>query len=962
MRLRRLPRLVGALLLALTTASYAGAAEPRERGLPLIQKFEPLREAESQSFGITRDPRGVLYIANLGGVVIYDGAWWRLIPVGKALSAFGVASDGEGRIGVGGVDELGLLEPDARGTLRYVSLIDRLPAAERAVGQVSNVFPIPGGFAYLAAGRLWFWDGKAMTLAGTFPDSRPYADGFRVNGVVYIWTREGLMRLAGRRLEPVPGGEAFRGRRVDQILPAEGGLLVSLREKGLFLFRDGKATPFAPEASRWTTANRVQSGARLPDGRWAFGSLTGGLLLVRPDGAVDQVIDTSAGLEDDYVSGLVVDREGSLWLSLNTGLARLVTGSPLSVLDRRSGLLGGVTQAARYQGDLWVATAAGVFTSAGGGTPLRMRRAPGLPPSGWSLLPLGEDLLVGTAFGLYQVHGKDAPRPLAGTEGNTIYTLAASPSRPDRIWIGLDSGLATARREGGLWRYEGKVPGTDWEVRTIVEGRGGVAWCGTSLDGVIGVEAPPAFPAVRFRRIADATGVFRLGGRLLSRRDGRVARLDEKRAVLVEEPGLAALADPRPFSFLAADAQGNLWRNTRPPVVAMRRGDGWGPEQRSMVEIPSRNVEAILAEPDGVVWLGGDSGLYRYAGGSPGALSQAEALPAPLLGRVTTGGGALLFGGAPGSRPAAVELAHDTRRLRIEFAPVSFRSGLRYQTRLEPIDSAWSPPTAEPFAELTRLPPGGYTFRVRTVGPSGGAGPETSWAFGVLPPWYATSWASLLWTALSLAAVLGFAQLRSRTLRQRAARLEARVDEQTHELRRTVDELQRAHGDLAAANSRLEEQSLRDELTGIANRRRLTSALEEEWSHTRQAIAFVLLDLDFFKRLNDTRGHLAGDLCLQTVAHYLAEAVRRHGGLAARFGGEEFAVLLPGFRQKAALQVAEQLRAGIESLAIPHPATPMGRVTASFGVATLIPGHGRGPAELIENADLALYRAKSEGK
>jgi diguanylate cyclase (GGDEF)-like protein len=378
-----------------------------------------------------------------------------------------------------------------------------------------------------------------------------------------------------------------------------------------------------------------------------------------------------------------------------------------------------------------------------------------------------------------------------------------------------------------------------------------------------------------------------------------------------------------------------------------------------MVEIPSRGVETLFAEPDGVVWLGGDGGLFRYAGGS---LSELPRLPAPLIGRVTAGG-ELLFGGDPVSRPAAAELPHVLRRLRIEFAPLSVRPGLRYQTRLEPIDAAWSPAVAEPFAELTRLPPGAYTFRVRTVGASGETGPETSWSFTVLPPWYAASWALLLWAFLAVAAVLGFAQLRSRALRQRAAHLEAQVDEKTHELRHTLEELQRAHGDLAAANARLEEQSLRDALTGIANRRRLQSALEEEWSHTRQAISFVLLDLDYFKLLNDTRGHLAGDLCLQTVASYLAEAARRHGGLAARFGGEEFAVLLPGLRRKAAVQVAEQLRAGIEALAVPHPATAAGRVTASFGVATLSPGHhGQGPADLIESADLALYRAKGEGR
>jgi diguanylate cyclase (GGDEF)-like protein len=375
--------------------------------------------------------------------------------------------------------------------------------------------------------------------------------------------------------------------------------------------------------------------------------------------------------------------------------------------------------------------------------------------------------------------------------------------------------------------------------------------------------------------------------------------------------------------------------------------------------VAAHDVEQILAEPDGVVWLASDKGLFRYEGATPG---QAAALPAPRLSRLTADEGTVLFGGAPGATPKAADLPPYLRHLRIEFAPLSFRAGLRYQTRLEPLDARWSEPTAEPFAELTRLPAGDYIFHVRTLDPNGETGPETSWPFHVQHPWYQTWWAIVLWVAAALLAVWGYAWLRGRALHQRAARLEARVSQQTIELLSTVAELRRAHADLAAANARLEELSLRDELTAIANRRRLHQALAEEWSHTRQSIAFILLDLDSFKLLNDSRGHLAGDLALQAVATLLAAAARRSGGLAARYGGEEFAVLLPGVGLAGAQQVAERLRAEIEALAIPNEAAPLKRITASFGVVALSPGPDQTPEGLVEAADRALYRAKAEGK
>jgi len=957
--------LAGLLLLAAVLGlPGVGRCASSERGFPLIQTYDPaVEDTDTQNFGITADSRGVIYVANGGGVVVYDGAWWRVIPLGKAVTAFAVAADAAGRVGVGGIDELGYLAPDANGTLRYVSLTSLLPPEQRAFGQVTSLRATANGFAFLTTRWLLVWDGTRITTVATFPDERPYADSFDVGPEIYFWTREGISRLAGMKLEPVPGGETFRGRRVDVILPAEGGLLVSVRGEGLFLLKNGEAVPFAPEASRWTAEKRLIEGYRLPDGRWALGSVLGGLLLLRPDGEVDQVIDTAVGLPDDFVNGIVLDREGSLWLALNNGLARVEVVSPLSVIDRRAGLQGSVYGVARHQGALWVATSAGLFTTAGeaGAGLVRLHAVPGLQPSVWSLLSVDGDLLAGTGFGIGAVHGMTS-QTIPGTEQQTAYVLSRSARNPNRVWIGSPDGLASIVREGTAWRFEGLLEGTPREIRSIVEAEDGSLWCGSTLDGLVRIAAPSGKGKPMLRNIPGSEGValFQIGSRILAVQDDRVLRLDEAQGRLIEDPSLAALGGHGDASVIAQDAEGNLWRNSHPPSIAMRRGAAW--ETRSLVEVPARMVSAIVTEPDGVVWLAGENGLFRYASS---AQDSGTALPAPLIARITTRGDALLFGGAPGAEPPIAELPPNVRRLRIDVSPLSYRAGLRYQTRLDPVDADWSSPAAEPFAELTRLPPGSYTFHVRTAGPSGEVGPETAWSFSVRQLWYLTPWAISLWLLVAAAAMSGYAQLRGRALRRRAAALEALVAEQTVELRRKVDDLNHAHAELAGANSRLEELSLRDDLTGVANRRRFQQVLDEEWERSRrsgQPLAFVLLDLDFFKLLNDTRGHREGDLCLQAVARCLDGAVHRAGDLVARYGGEEFAVLLPNTDPAGALQVAELLREEIEALAIPHHASPLGRITASFGTAALIPDLGQRPEELIETADLALYRAKTQGR
>lgn len=133
---------------------------------------------------------------------------------------------------------------------------------------------------------------------------------------------------------------------------------------------------------------------------------------------------------------------------------------------------------------------------------------------------------------------------------------------------------------------------------------------------------------------------------------------------------------------------------------------------------------------------------------------------------MTVGADSLVFGGAPGVTPPPAALPPDVRHLRIEIGPRSFRPGLRYQTRIDPLDADWSHPTADPFAEMTRLPPGDYTFRARTIGPNGEVGPETAWPFRVRPPWYLTHWALALWMLAAVLLVIGYSWLRSSLRRQ----------------------------------------------------------------------------------------------------------------------------------------------------------------------------------------------------
>jgi len=173
---------------------------------------------------------------------------------------------------------------------------------------------------------------------------------------------------------------------------------------------------------------------------------------------------------------------------------------------------------------------------------------------------------------------------------------------------------------------------------------------------------------------------------------------------------------------------------------------------------------------------------------------------------------------------------------------------------------------------------------------------------------------------------------------------------------------------LHATYRELRKLSRLDGLTGIANRQHFNDTLEREWYQAirnQTTLSLILCDIDHFKAYNDNYGHLAGDACLSKVAGALNQAVKRRSDLLGRYGGEEFAVVLPDTDLQGATKVAHQMLSGISKLGLIHEYSPTcKKVTLSFGVTSSRPYDypDNNPNSLVNEADMALYRAKNKGR
>lgn len=172
--------------------------------------------------------------------------------------------------------------------------------------------------------------------------------------------------------------------------------------------------------------------------------------------------------------------------------------------------------------------------------------------------------------------------------------------------------------------------------------------------------------------------------------------------------------------------------------------------------------------------------------------------------------------------------------------------------------------------------------------------------------------------------------------------------------------------ELKNISSKLEVASQTDILTGLYNRRYFNGAYQREWKNalrTNTSIALMMVDIDYFKKYNDTYGHLQGDESLAAVAREIQRVVKRPRDVAARFGGEEFVVLLPETENEGASYLAQKILEGIRKLALEHTGSPLYKmVTVSIGLAALVPNHTLTMDDFLNMTDSALYIAKKAGR
>ena len=902
---------------------------------------------------ISQDREGYLWLSTFGGAVRFDGVRFETVPwLGRSEESLGeaVGDTLEGRDGVRWVGTgRGLLRVDGPSTA-LITRKEGLPA---------------NGVLVLAL------DGDDRVLAGTgqglaIVEPRP---PFKVTvvpefagrelttfhhdrkGRLWVGTRQGLHRRErdGRwsRVNEMGLGSLHIWSVAED---ASGRIWIATRLGSLISWNEGEARRYTRREGLAHDVVRALATDR--DGSLWIGTSGGGLNRFR-DGRFETLNASDGGLPSDVVRAIFEDRERNLWIGTAGGGLTRLSDLPFTNVTTREGLPDDNvwTVMEDPRGSLWVGTNAGLAEIRDGHV-VRYTDMGDAPPIVLSLLSTrGGSLLVGTYQGLFELSaGKLRRLDRPGDLPNPVIRSLVE-TRDGTIWLGTEGGLsAYVPRAAPAFRTPPDGPRAI--VSVVREAKEGGLWIGLERGGLLRYEngaftpqsAADVLGPIR-DLIEDDRGVLWVGGMGLGRMEnGRVVRFG----------ALEGFAERRIHALLF-DRNGSLWMSTNTGIYRTRASEldafasssTLAPKPRFE---PFRESEgAPAAEGNGgsqpAAWRTSEGRLWfatirGLAGIDPVAAARPEPAAVARVREAHIDRGRVERGEV---------LPVGARRIEFEYTALSLTAPqqIRFRYRLEPVDSEWSDAGSRRSVAYASLSPGSYRFRVAAAGRDGVFLEDPApFDFVVTPFWFERGFVRLGALGLALLSILGLAALRIRGLRRRGAELERIVAEKTRDLERLA---------------------LEDPLTGLANRRHFDRELEREVQRARrsgQPIALLIADVDFFKAYNDALGHPQGDQCLRVVASALQASGRRAGDLAARVGGEEFALLLPDMTPALAETLAERLRLSVFDQTEPHPGAPLGCLTLSIGVAAFDAGglETLTPSRLVEMADAALYEAKAAGR
>lgn len=751
-------------------------AQIKKIGVPFITNYNPKTyKAASENWDVLQDSKGMMFFANHFGIMQFDGVRWSIVtqPENKSMVR-SLAIDKKDKMYVGAQGDFGYAIQLPNGQYQYTSLVKLLPESARNFGDVVHTVIRNNEVIFFSYEEIFIYKNNKIKVVKS---NVKFDDFFEVNKEIYVLDNaKGLLQLKNNALTAITNSDQFAGMKIRKIFQTKNGLLLLSQKNGLFTFKDNQLKPFVTEADNVLKQNQISTGIQLSDGYFGIGTRQSGLIVIDGSGRLIQHINKQMGLQNDYVTNLKVDKEGNLWVTLKEGISLIQISSPLSRVLDTSNSETKIYCSQIYQDKLYIATDNGLFWmdwlsyKNGKHENANFQHVSGMSENVWNIGVFGSSLLAFEKNGIFEVSGNSA-KLLAKTDGAWKGILV--PNHPDLLIVGGYNGMYLLKKINNTWVYQNKIKGFEESSRVIETDKNGDFWIAHGYKGIYKIQFNKTFDAVSKVEFYNQKNgfpsslflnTFKIDNQILFGTTKGVYKQDSHSKKMIPEPIFRKyLGMENHIRLLKSDNQDNIWYVSGENTGKITKNPNGSFE---VEELPFRKLrylyvpgfENIQTTASGDVFFGTQDGLIHY---NTIKSKQYQTKYKAVISEVKCifPKDSLLFSSRfdvlPNKTKEACEeisnvLSHSHNALHFSFSSLFYdeADATKYEYWLEGFEPKWSEYSLQTEKEYTNLPENEYVFHVRAKNIYDVVSEEAVFRFEVLPPWYRTIWAYILYLIL----------------------------------------------------------------------------------------------------------------------------------------------------------------------------------------------------------------------
>ncbi len=832
-------------------------------GLPeVINYSKQSYNAGLQSWDIKQDKNGIIYIANNEGLLSFDGRFWNLYPLPNRTIVRSVEIGPDNKIYVGGQDELGYFSPAANGKLVYHPLNLLIPLKDQSFGDVWDIVSFKKDIFFRTSNKIFKFSNDAVA---TYKAVSEWGFLAVCNNKLYAHDyTSGLMKFDNNVMNALSLGEELPvNDPVTAILPGNNdSALVTTLKNGLFILFNNHITKVSSVKNALFESERIYAATTINKEWVALATSNGGVYIIDWKGNVIQSFSKTEGLQNNNVLSIFLDNQSNLWLGLDNGIDFIAYNSAIKhiVPNQKDG--SGYT-ALIYNNRLFTGTSNGLFSVAlqpmkdlsfSKGYFSSINNTQGQT---WGLAEINNQLLLGHHDGAFVVNNNNATA-ISTNPGFWNFVPLSNTFPATQIVAGNYRSLQFFEYKNNQFIASKEVPGFIESSRFVTIDENDQIWVSHPYHGIYKVmrNNDGSFNIITY---TDKNGlpsilnnhVYKVKNKVVVATEKGVYTFNETTKKFEPSAYYKKMLGDQSIRYLKDDASGNIWF-IHDKTLGVMDLSGKYPVVIYLPELNNKMLsgfEFIYPVNENNIFFGAEKGFFhvnyeKYKQNAPVLQVRIHAV------RIINHTDSLLFGGYfKGVNETQIQeaelvpdIANKWKNIRFEFSSPLFglQSNLEYSYRLKGFDKVWSEWTKRTEKEYTNLPAGNYSFEVKVRNNLGNESVAATYNFEMLPPWYQTIWAYLLYLVLLSAAFFSVFKWQQKKFIQQQAKHEEEQNRLYYihelELNKTESELVTLRNEKLEVEINFKNSELASSAMHLVKKGELLTKIKTELTHVMKVM------------------------------------------------------------------------------------------------------------------------------